>query len=169
MNAVGVDAGTTAGAIVCISPSNEIRYWDMPAIKAKGESSRTDYCQLAAILQDIGSGVAVVESVHIDQRDLAKLTSAETMVRNHEAVITLLTVCGFGIIELAPVQWRGKLKLEKGLDKSGLVSEAIQLYPQCRGWLKYPHRKRMTLKEGRAEALLMAHLARQLMEEVQAA
>lgn len=169
MNALGFDCGTTAGAIVCITPSNEIRYWDMPAIKAKGESSRTDYCRLAAILQEIGSGVAVVESVHIDQRDLTKLTSAETLVRNHEAVITLLTVCGFGIIELAPVQWRSKLKLEKGLDKSGLVSEAIQLYPQCRGWLKYPYRKRMTLKEGRAEALLMAHLTKQLMNEVQAA
>lgn len=167
--ALGIDPGLS-GACVCIYPDNTVQYWDCPVIKTpKGQSNLSDHRAMGAILQQIGGGVAVLESVHVDQRDIEHLRSAETLIRNHAAWLTLLEVYGFGVVQLAPVQWRSKLGLPKGLDKKELVREAVQRFPQCRGWLKYARgTKQLTSKDGRAEALLQADLAKQLMMEVAA-
>lgn len=168
MIAIGVDPGVS-GSLVALMPDGEVLWWDCPSDKPEGQKfrqhNRKQMNQIILSLSKKDRIIAVVEEVHFDTRDDAHRKSAETLIRTAECWLTLLESQNAEVYELLPVEWRSKLGLEKGLDKSGYVEAAIKMYPQCRSWIRYQWRNKMTEKDGRAEALLMAHLALQISEE----
>lgn len=168
---VGVDPGLS-GAIVAIMPDGQISWWDCPTFKIEGEKFRQhDRYGMSTIIRSLTGThqiIAVIEEVHVDQRDITHLRSAETLIRTAECWLTLLESHNARVNHLTPIEWRSELNLPKGLDKSGYVAEALKLYPECRSWIRYPWRNKMVEKHDRAEALLMCHLAQQLDQKLAA-
>lgn len=174
---IGIDPGVS-GAIVIFSfddfgDRNElIEIYDMPLLPKPVDEkyNKHDPRFIYQVLEQYKSDriIAVIEKVGFDWRDDGSKKSAEVLIRSHESVLTILAVLGIETHNLHPHQWR-KLAGCSGLtDDKLIVDRALQLFPDARSQLK---RRSTRAKAGyvyehdRAEALLMAHAGRVILEK----
>jgi hypothetical protein len=145
----GIDTGGT-GAIAIISD---------------GLITIADYPGSAILMMGLLDGLAgatvILEKIHLQPKDHDHLRSAEKLVRNHQQWATCLELVGADVQHLEPAQWRKLAGYRGGSNKDAAIEYALQLYPEMQPQLMYKSRNgRWARKDGRAEALLMAHGAR---------
>lgn len=163
---VGIDPGVS-GALAAIHPSGKVDIFDCPLLPKKGKWNSHDSATMYGILKGPYDAIALIEHVRFDSRDGSHKGSAEVLVRNHEAWLTILSIVGIPTLDLEVPAWRKAAGCKGLTDEVGIVSYALSLYPQMRSTLK---RRSARAKSGyvyehnRAEALLMAHACKTLSE-----
>ena len=155
---IGIDPGLS-GAAVALDLHGGAVYFEPPS--TDGNIRVHESLKIFGFLVPFADrATAVLEQVRLDQRDARHMVSAEKLIRSHECWRTNLEILKIPTQHLYPVQWRKPLGLS-GDDGEVYVNEALRLYPDCRTWLYYKSRNgRWAMNHNRAEAVLMAHLAK---------
>lgn len=148
MRVIGLDPGVH-GAVAILDGNEIIFVADLPTKKQGkgGVASSQMICphKLADMLRPFAvPGTSVAIEVAIVKPPM-KLVSARTVGMNYGIVLAVLAGLEFGVVEMAPHDWKKRMSL--GDDKTASVSMATTLFPRAREQLA---------RHDRAEAALIA-------------
>lgn len=151
----GIDPGKT-GALAILYPDNHVEFLDVPRITVRGKDTvawaqwQSDWSLALAFA---GVDNAIIEDVasRPGQGVSSMFKFGRTLGFAHAIVLSVQPRPAVQFV--TPAQWKGKLGLLNS-SKGASREKAVNLYPSTRSDLT------RVKDDGRAEALLMAHLGR---------
>lgn len=151
----GIDPGKT-GALAILYPDNHVEFFDVPRITVRGKDTvawaqwQSDW-SLALAFAGVDSAIIEDVASRPGQGVSSMFKFGRTLGFAHAIVLGIQPRPAVQFV--TPTQWKGKLGLLNS-SKGASREKAVNLYPSTRSDLT------RVKDDGRAEALLMAHLCR---------
>jgi len=157
---VGVDPGKTGAVALVVPTSSEVRMADTPVLVEAGKKTAYDHQGMRRLLLDFTQGRAVGVLVVIEaQQAMPKqgATSGFTTGMGYGLWLGLLAGLQIPFKIVQPAGWKKRLMDGEPRTAQASVAVALRHYPTLRDQLVGP---KGGLKDGRADALLLAHYGR---------
>ena len=150
MVTLGIDPGKSG--TLCYLSDNEMKFFDWP----KDNNIRTYFGEIATYIEGVDIKLAILEKVHAMPKQ--GVTSMFNFGENLGMWKAFLVIMEIPHLIVTPQQWmKGLVTKTDGPDtKSAVKNVATRMFPKAE-----LHGPKGGYKDGRGDALLMAHYARQ--------